>query len=68
MNPELDARTIDDSPAWGWLSLAVVALLTVLRLAYLGLDRYDIAGDEAQYWSWAQAPAWGYFSKPPMIA
>ena len=24
--------------------------------------------DEAQYWWWAQAPDWGYFSKPPMIA
>lgn len=24
--------------------------------------------DEAQYWVWAQTPAWGYFSKPPMVA
>jgi len=24
--------------------------------------------DEAQYWTWAQHPAWGYFSKPPGIA
>lgn len=24
--------------------------------------------DEAQYWVWAQDPAWGYFSKPPMVA
>ncbi|MDD2885410.1 MAG: glycosyltransferase family 39 protein [Dechloromonas sp.] len=24
--------------------------------------------DEAQYWVWAQALAWGYFSKPPGIA
>src|SRR4029077_14439323 len=24
--------------------------------------------DEAQYWAWSQAPAFGYFSKPPLIA
>lgn len=24
--------------------------------------------DEAQYWFWAQNLAWGYYSKPPMIA
>ena len=24
--------------------------------------------DEAQYWTWAQHPDWGYFSKPPGIA
>ena len=24
--------------------------------------------DEAQYWAWAQEPAFGYFSKPPLLA
>ena len=24
--------------------------------------------DEAQYWSWSKELAWGYFSKPPLIA
>lgn len=28
----------------------------------------DLYVDEAQYWSWAQHPAWGYYSKPPLIA
>src|SRR5574343_498326 len=31
----------------------------------LGISLYV---DEAQYWTWAQAPDWGYFSKPPGIA
>lgn len=31
----------------------------------LGISLYV---DEAQYWTWAQAPDWGYFSKPPMVA
>jgi 4-amino-4-deoxy-L-arabinose transferase-like glycosyltransferase len=30
-----------------------------------GLNLYV---DEAQYWYWAQDLAWGYYSKPPMIA
>jgi 4-amino-4-deoxy-L-arabinose transferase-like glycosyltransferase len=24
--------------------------------------------EEAQYWVWGETPAWGYFSKPPLIA
>src|SRR5574343_1082485 len=31
----------------------------------LGISLYV---DEAKYWTWAQAPDWGYFSKPPGIA
>jgi 4-amino-4-deoxy-L-arabinose transferase-like glycosyltransferase len=28
----------------------------------------NLGPDEAQYWSWSLTPAFGYFSKPPMIA
>lgn len=24
--------------------------------------------DEAQYWDWSREPAWGYYSKPPLVA
>lgn len=48
--------------------LAVLAALTLLRLLVLVLGPYDLYPDEAQYWSWAQEFAFGYFSKPPMIA
>jgi len=34
-------------------------------MASTGLNLYV---DEAQYWYWAQDLAWGYYSKPPMIA
>ncbi|MBI1774516.1 MAG: glycosyltransferase family 39 protein [Proteobacteria bacterium] len=57
-----------DGRFWGWAALGIVLALTLLRLAYLGLGRFDLYGDEAQYWTWAEAPAWGYFSKPPMVA
>ena len=42
--------------------------VTGLRLVGLQLSATDLYVDEAQYWSWAQHPAWGYFSKPPLIA
>jgi 4-amino-4-deoxy-L-arabinose transferase-like glycosyltransferase len=43
-------------------------VITVARLVWLALDRTDLYPDEAQYWVWAQHPAWGYYSKPPMVA
>lgn len=50
-----------------WL-LVIIAGILLYRLWVL--ERLDVTlyVDEAYYWGWAQAPAWGYFSKPPMIA
>jgi 4-amino-4-deoxy-L-arabinose transferase-like glycosyltransferase len=61
------------APAWTarryWLAaIAVTGLYTAWRLLLLATFPYDLYGDEAQYWTWAQAPDWGYYSKPPMIA
>ncbi|MEL6112014.1 MAG: glycosyltransferase family 39 protein [Pseudomonadota bacterium] len=39
-----------------------------VRLIALGVSQLDLGPDETQYWYWAQSPAFGYFSKPPMIA
>lgn len=50
------------------LALAIVVFVTALRVSALFLLDHELAPDEAQYWSWAQEPAFGYFSKPPMIA
>ena len=48
---------------------AVFAIgLTLLRIVALILSDADLGPDEGQYWFWSQAPAFGYFSKPPMIA
>lgn len=50
------------------LLLGLLLVLTLYRLwlvPRLGVTLYI---DEAQYWTWAQAPDWGYFSKPPVIA
>lgn len=51
-------------PAFLILALAIVAF----RLAALAVNGTDLYMDEAQYWAWSQAPALGYFSKPPLIA
>ncbi|XSG83200.1 MAG: ArnT family glycosyltransferase [Methyloligella sp. ZOD6] len=51
------------------LRLAVFLIaVTLLRLLALTLSKTDLFFDEAQYWSWAQALDFGYFSKPPLIA
>lgn len=50
-----------------WLILALGALLAV-RLLALVFNKTDLFFDEAQYWAWSVEPAFGYYSKPPLIA
>src|SRR5215472_10311570 len=45
-----------------------ILAVTVFRLMWLAREPYPLYGDEAQYWTWAQALDWGYYSKPPVIA
>ncbi|NDF12328.1 MAG: phospholipid carrier-dependent glycosyltransferase [Proteobacteria bacterium] len=48
--------------------LMVCFVLMVGRLLYNYADLYDLYADEAQYWVWSKDVAWGYYSKPPVIA
>ncbi len=58
-----------DHSVYGVLSLLLFILaVTAWRLVTLMTEPRDLFFDEAQYWIWAQTPAWGYFSKPPVIA
>jgi 4-amino-4-deoxy-L-arabinose transferase-like glycosyltransferase len=57
-----------DGRAAFWWAVAIVAAVTLARCLVLFLSPLDLYPDEAQYWWWAQSPALGYFSKPPMIA
>jgi 4-amino-4-deoxy-L-arabinose transferase-like glycosyltransferase len=50
------------------LMLAGVLAITGLRLLWLLVQPADLYPDEAQYWFWAQHPAFGYYSKPPLVA
>jgi len=56
-----------DRRALLWLALGLAALLGV-RIAALRFNGTDLFFDEAQYWSWSVEPAFGYYSKPPLIA
>lgn len=55
-------------PAFGLWTLAAVAAITAVRVVWLGVGTAGLYPDEAQYWFWAQHPAFGYFSKPPLVA
>ena len=50
------------------LTVLGLAALTLLRVAGLGLSQAELDFEEAQYWTWSLAPAFGYYSKPPLIA
>jgi hypothetical protein len=50
------------------LTAAAIAAITIARLIWLALQPADLYPDEAQYWFWAQTPALGYYSKPPLVA
>ena len=62
--PELQTERLAAVPM---LLLALGALLA-WRLVALAMNGTDLFFDEAQYWSWAQTPAFGYYSKPPLVA
>lgn len=57
-----------DSSLWTRRVLFLLAGVFVLRIVYLlvAVD-FQLSGDEAYYWDWGRRPAWGYFSKPPLI-
>ena len=48
--------------------LLVLIALTAVRLVGLWLSHVDLYVDEAQYWAWSRELAFGYFSKPPLLA
>ncbi|MFH1467020.1 MAG: glycosyltransferase family 39 protein [Pseudomonadota bacterium] len=64
----------DPEPPGSWLeraegwrgALLLAAALVVVRLVVAALP--GLAADEAYYWAWGQAPAWGYLDHPPGVA
>ena len=43
-------------------------LILLIRVISLWFNNSDLFFDEAQYWVWGKEPAFGYFSKPPLLA
>jgi 4-amino-4-deoxy-L-arabinose transferase-like glycosyltransferase len=58
---------VSELTSWRW-ALAITLLLTLLRLLVVRYSPLQLYPDEAQYWVWSRTLAFGYFSKPPMIA
>jgi hypothetical protein len=56
-----------NDPMWSW-AVGATVLMTVLRLAAIRLSPLQLYADEAQYWLWSQHLAFGYFTKPPLLA
>ncbi len=56
-----------DPPVWRsfWV---IAAAITLFRIFVLMFSPSDLGPDEAQYWFWSHDLAYGYFSKPPLIA
>src|SRR5919198_2268804 len=53
---------------WLWPLATALAALLAVRVTALHYNATDLFFDEAQYWSWSGEPAFGYYSKPPLIA
>ena len=69
----MDAMTpVNTAPvgrAGAWrLALLAIGALTLIRLAFLLFTPIELDFEEAQYWAWSRTLAWGYYSKPPLIA
>jgi 4-amino-4-deoxy-L-arabinose transferase-like glycosyltransferase len=50
------------------LVIGVAVLLTAYRMALIPTRGITLFVDEAYYWDWSRELAFGYFTKPPMIA
>lgn len=57
-------------PARRWLTGLVLAgaLVLALRALLAATSGASLHVDEAQYWDWSRHLAWGYYSKPPLVA
>lgn len=53
---------------WLLAAFAIVVMITAARLVLLAFNGTDLFVDESQYWLWGQEFAFGYYSKPPLIA
>lgn len=61
------SRAASDSP-WARATFLLLGLILAVRFAAIAASPLNLYADEAQYWRWGQDLAWGYYSKPPMIA
>ncbi len=46
----------------------LIFIIACIRFGFLFASPLDLSPDEAYYWDWSRQLAFGYYSKPPMIA
>lgn len=66
--PRQDSRSPISETGYFLRLLGCLAALLALRIVVVYAAKTDLVLDEAQYWTWSRELAFGYFSKPPMIA
>src|SRR5579859_4726264 len=63
------AEPIEIPPrTWMVWSISISLFIAITRVLALRNSPLNLLPDEAQYWSWSRHLAFGYFSKPPVIA
>src|SRR5215467_1010926 len=53
---------------YGLFLWVLIIIITLTRALSIHLAIWPINGDEAQYWDWSKHLAFGYYSKPPVVA
>jgi len=48
--------------------IALLILVSILRLLYVIHTPFDLSPDEAHYWEWSRRPGLSYYSKGPLVA
>ncbi len=67
--PRRPVEIIEIPPrTWTVWAISISLFMAFTRILALRNSPLDLLPDEAQYWSWSRHLAFGYFSKPPMIA
>jgi len=68
-SPTPDGRALHVAESRAWSSFVLLlGVITSIRLLVVFASPLELYPDEAQYWLWSQHLAFGYFSKPPLIA
>ena len=49
-------------------SFLLVAVSVIIKLIAIHFTKFDLFGDEAQYWIWSKNIDLGYYSKPPLLS
>ena len=64
----MNMTSISDQQTYLRPVLIVLGVLLMARIGVIAFSSAELYADEAQYWRWSRDFAWGYYSKPPMIA